>query len=126
ESSTEEEYLASLEMKVVIRRNDRASALRIAELTQKSNQFNLTTRRYSKAQVDAFMDSEAADVYSIHVSDKFGDAGLTGVLITTQCEPGTARIDSFLMSCRVLGRGIETSFWESILTELRENRYRAL
>lgn len=112
--ASQEEYLASLELKVTIHRNDGASAARIAELTQKSNQFNLTTRRYTVAQIDALMDSDSADVYSIHVADKYGDSGLTGVLITKRDEPEIVRVDSFLMSCRVLGRGAESSFWEAL------------
>ena len=112
--SSEDEYLASLKLKVTIRRNDRASTARIAELTQKSNQFNLTTRRYSVTQIDSLMDSDEADVYSIHVADKFGDAGLTGVVITRRAAPDSTLVDTFLLSCRVLGRGVELSFWKSL------------
>lgn len=112
--ASQEDYLASLDMRVVIRHNDLESSSRIAELTQKSNQFNLTTRRYSVAQVESLIISEDADVFSIHVADKFGDAGLTGVLITGRDESDGIRVDVFLMSCRVLGRGVEFSFWEAL------------
>ena len=108
------DYLASLGLVVEIRRDDRGSAARIAELTQKSNQFNLTTHRLTLADIEGLMAADDHDVFSIHVSDRFGDAGLTGVLISDRSEPGTMRIDTFLMSCRVLGRGIEYSIWESI------------
>jgi FkbH-like protein len=114
--ASQEEYLASLEMRVEIRRNDPASSSRIAELTQKSNQFNLTTRRYSVAQVESLMADDDVDVFSIHVADKFGDAGLTGVLITRRDGPDGLSVDAFLMSCRVLGRGVESSFWEVVRT----------
>jgi FkbH-like protein len=120
--ATQAEYLASLGIWVGIRRNDAASAPRIAELTQKSNQFNLTTRRYSVAEIRALMASGSADVYSIEVADRFGDSGLTGVVITRTdvAEPTVVAIDSFLMSCRILGRDIELSPWPDLLTAARE------
>ncbi len=107
--ATQEEYLASLGIKVTLRRDDLASVARIAELTQKSNQFNLTTRRYTEMEIRSFMESNDAAVYSIHVADRFGDSGLTGVVIMTYTDQ--VRLDSFLLSCRVLGRGVEASFW---------------
>jgi FkbH-like protein len=120
--ATQAQYLASLGLRVRIRRNDASSAPRIAELTQKSNQFNLTTRRYSLAEVRASMDSGRADVYSIEVADRFGDSGLTGVVITRpdETEPTMTVIDSFLMSCRVLGRDLELAPWPDLLAAARE------
>ena len=117
----QQEYLESLGLKVTIRRNEADSAQRIAELTQKSNQFNLTTHRYSTSQITDLMDASESDVYSIHVADKFGDAGLTGVAITRREAPDTIRIDSFLVSCRVLGRGIEGPIWAVLLEDARES-----
>jgi FkbH-like protein len=117
EFATQEEYLASLRLRVTVRRNELASVARIAELTQKSNQFNLTTRRHTDREIRSFMESNDAAVYSIHVADKFGDAGLTGVVVVNFDRP--ARVDTFLLSCRVLGRGIETSFWNAILDDAR-------
>jgi FkbH-like protein len=117
--ATEEEFLASLDLEVMVRRNDRATAPRISELTQKSNQFNLTTRRYTVGEIAALMDSDDADVYSIHVADKFGDSGLTGVTVLRYDGHDEAAIDTFLLSCRVLGRGVETSLWGPILEATR-------
>ena len=78
---------------------------RIAQLINKTNQFNLTTRRYTEAQVQAMAnDSAAWGVYSVSVADRFGDSGLTGVALV-QKSGGVWAIDSFLLSCRVLGRG---------------------
>ena len=118
-ATDEASYLASLGLTVEIRRNDEASVGRIAELTQKSNQFNLTTHRHTVAQIDALMKSDDHDVYSVHVSDRFGDAGLTGVVITSSAEPGEISIDDFLMSCRVLGRGVELSVWGPLVDQFR-------
>jgi FkbH-like protein len=118
--TTQEEYLASLNLKVTVRRNDASSAPRIAELTQKSNQFNLTTHRYLDAEIRNFMESESIDVYSIHVADKFGDSGLTGVVIVTYEANGLAAVDTLLLSCRILGRDVERSFWGAILERAKD------
>ena len=106
-------YLASLEMKVELCCNETASVARISELSMKSNQFNLTTRRFSEAEVIKLMQSSDAAVYSLSVSDKFGKAGLTGVVFMRYFD-GVAQIDNFLMSCRVIGRGVETAIWSEI------------
>ena len=124
--ATQDEYLASLDLKVTLQRNDRASAARIAELTQKSNQFNLTTRRYTVSEVDSLTDSGGADVYSVHVADKFGDSGLTGVVIVKYVSPETAVIDTFLLSCRVLGRSVELSFWSHVMDAARSRNCRSM
>lgn len=113
---TQEEYLASLELKVILTRNARASAGRISELSQKSNQFNLTTRRYSVAEILQMMAGVSHAIYSLQISDKFGNAGLTGVVVM-QYEGNTAIVENFLMSCRVIGRGVETGIWTPIVAD---------
>jgi FkbH-like protein len=113
---TQEEYLASLELKVELTRNARASAGRISELSQKSNQFNLTTKRYSVAEIEQLMSSDTHAVYSLVVSDKFGNAGLTGVTVM-RYEGKAAIVENFFMSCRVIGRGVETSIWPRIVAD---------
>jgi FkbH-like protein len=81
---------------------------RVAQLTQKTNQFNVTTRRYSEAQIAEMAKRPDWQIFSIKVRDRFGDHGLVGVAIThdegEQCE-----IDTFLLSCRVIGRTVETA-----------------
>ncbi len=111
---THAEYLAFLGIKLEIRLGERAARRRIAELTQKSNQFNLTTRRYTEAQIESFMCEPDVDIFSLYVSDRFGDSGLTGVLILRR-DGGDAVVDTFLLSCRVLGRGIEFAPWPKVL-----------
>jgi len=111
-----EDYLASLELKVALTRNSVASTARISELTQKSNQFNLTTRRYSESEITAAIGSSDTAIYSLVVSDKFGGAGLTGVAVLRYAE-GTAHVDAFLMSCRVIGRGVEFAIWDDIVRQ---------
>ncbi|WP_340646695.1 HAD-IIIC family phosphatase [Phenylobacterium sp.] len=109
-----EAYLASLKMTVRVTRNDAAQVARISELSQKSNQFNLTTRRYAIGDLQALMASDDADVWSVEVADRFGKAGLTGVVVV-RYGAKTADIENVLMSCRVLGRGVEFALWAPVL-----------
>lgn len=113
---SQEDYLASLQLTVELSRNARASSLRISELSQKSNQFNLTARRYSLAEIEQMMDSAGHAVYSLVVGDKFGSAGLTGV-VTICYKDGVAHIENFFMSCRVIGRGVEVAIWSRIVAD---------
>jgi len=99
-------FYASLEMILEIRNVDEFTVSRVAQLTQKTNQFSLTTRRYSDAEIHALSESASADVIHCRLQDRFGESGLTGVCIL-RYERDRALIDSFLLSCRVLGRGIE-------------------
>ena len=110
---SQDAYLASLQMKVELSCNIVASAARISELSMKSNQFNLTSYRFSEAEVIKLMQSPDSAVFSLFVSDKFGKAGLTGVVFMRFLD-GVAQIDNFLMSCRVIGRGVETAIWTQI------------
>jgi len=114
--SSQDEYLASLELKVEVRKDALADVARVAELTQKSNQFNVTTKRYTEAEIRGRMESPESSVYSITVKDRFGNHGLTGVLITEQRDEELV-VDSFLMSCRVIGRGIEYGVWCPLLED---------
>ena len=116
EFGSQEDYMKSLELKVELSRNLSSSTPRISELTQKSNQFNLTTRRYSEAEIASLMADEKSDVFSLVVKDKFGDSGLTGVAVISY-NGNVAKIDNFLMSCRVIGRGVELVIWETIARE---------
>ena len=106
-----EDYLQSLEMKLRIEKVSDATLQRVAQLTQKTNQFNLTTRRYTEADIRQMLE-EGADVWTLTVADKFGDYGLTGVLIIKN-----NNIDTFLLSCRVLGKGVENAFLLSVLKQ---------
>lgn len=110
----QDEYLASLNLKVELSLNLRSSVPRISELSMKSNQFNLTTNRYSESEILSMMDNNNFAVYSLVVSDKFGNAGLTGVVIV-KYEGNKAVVDNFYMSCRVIGRGVEMVIWHQII-----------
>jgi FkbH-like protein len=85
-----------------------ATLARVAQLTQKTNQFNLTTRRYSEQQIADMAARPGWHVLSIKVRDRFGDHGLVGVAITCD-EADICEIETFLLSCRVIGRAVETA-----------------
>jgi FkbH-like protein len=90
----------------------------VAQLTQKTNQFNLTTRRYSEQQITEMAADPNWRVYSIQVRDHFGDNGLVGVAIT-RYEGSVCEIDTFLMSCRVICRTVETALLATIAEQAR-------
>jgi FkbH-like protein len=108
-ASSIEEFYASLEMRAVIQPVTSATLVRTAQLTQKTNQFNLTTRRYSEADISALAGNASSKVYTLSLSDRFGDNGLVGVAILVW-EGEDCRIDTLLLSCRIMGRTIETAF----------------
>jgi FkbH-like protein len=123
-----EDYLASLEIELTVVKNDKAHIPRIAQLTQKTNQFNLTTYRYTESQVDHFIENNKYEVYALFVKDKFGDNGLTGVCIAKEDEknPKNVILDSLLMSCRIIGRNIEFVYLSFIIQDLVNKGYRTL
>jgi FkbH-like protein len=118
--SSIDDYLASLEIEITVLKNDLSQVPRIAQLTQKTNQFNLTTYRYTERQIQQFMEEENYDVYSMFVKDKFGHNGLTGVCITRQDQNNLSNriIHSLLMSCRIIGRNIEFVYVSHIISDL--------
>lgn len=113
------DFIRNLEIDIEVCRADEFNLPRIAQMTQKTNQFNLTTRRYTEADLAGKME-RGDGVYAISVKDKFGDNGLTGVM-TVAYEGQTAVIDGFLLSCRILGKGIEDVFLAYMLTRFYEN-----
>jgi FkbH-like protein len=112
------DYLKMLDISVFIEKACKENIPRISQLTQKTNQFNTTTRRYTEEAIINFVQSNKFLVVSIRVSDKFGDNGLTGLSIV---EKGNDvwRIDSFLLSCRVLGRRAEEALLAFIIKEAK-------
>ena len=111
-------YLHSLQT-VVTRVEVSSSNLdRIAQLTQKTNQFNLTTRRYSSGQIAEFNGSSQSQVLAWSVADRFGESGITGVAIL-RFQGGECEIDTLLLSCRVIGRSIETAMLFDIVRQVQ-------
>lgn len=116
-----EDYLSLLKTEITVHVDDISKITRISQLTQKTNQFNLTTRRYSESQIEGFIKDNSFIVYSFNVSDKFGDNGLTAVCIIKKKTEEVGFIDTFLMSCRIMGRNIEKKLVDYILLDLRKN-----
>lgn len=110
------QYLKGLETVVTIEKADPFSIPRISQLTQKTNQFNATTRRYLEEDIKKFATDDKFIVASIKVEDKFGDNGIAGTLIVEK-EPDKWRIDTFLLSCRIIGRRIEEALLAYVLEE---------
>jgi FkbH-like protein len=101
------DYLASLGMQIKLERFNAFNLPRIAQLIQRSNQFNLMTRRYGEAACEAMMHDESVAPLTFKLSDKFGDYGLISVVIL-KTSGEDVEIDEYLMSCRVLRRGVES------------------
>ena len=112
-----EEYLESLEMKKTFRQIEESDVTRAAQLTQKTNQFNLTTRRYTESDIWKMLKSENLQVWIGELEDKFGSYGKV-ILAIVKLEEKIAIIDTFLMSCRVMGRNIEKEFLSEIEKEM--------
>ena len=110
-----EDYLASLEMHVELRPFDEANLARIVQLINKTNQFNLTTRRITEAECLALMNRPDCYTQFMRLKDRFGDNGITGILIAF-VEADTLRIDNWLISCRVLGRRVEDAMLAAALS----------
>jgi len=124
-SSSLDDFYISLEMKAVISLNDSFSLPRLTKMTQKTNQFNLTTIRYSNSDIKNFMDSKNHRIYSLQLFDKFGDNGIVGEIIIKE-EKETWIIDSFILSCRVIGRTVETAFLSYIIKQARAENIKFL
>ena len=112
-STDMDSYLGSLEMVGMIKPFDRLDAPRVAQLIGKSNQFNLTTRRRTEAEVLAVIADEQYSAFTMRLSDRFGDHGLIAIVIGHASGEDFA-IDTWLMSCRVLKRQVE----EEVLNEI--------
>jgi len=101
------DFLESLGTIISIETASEATLPRIHQIFTKTNQFNMTTCRYSPADIEAFIDDPSQDLFTIHVRDNFGDMGIVGQYLIQRGED-ILTIDSFILSCRALGREIET------------------
>jgi len=111
-------YLATLNMTITFQPFDEIGRARIAQLISKSNQFNLTTRRYSEAQVAEIEADPTCLTLQVRLVDTFGDNGMISVVICRQ-DAGALQIDTWLMSCRVLGRRVEQAVLQELLIHAR-------
>ena len=121
-----DDYLQSLAMVSEVKPFDDFSVPRVAQLTQRSNQFNLRTIRYTAADIDRLRQSADYSTLSFQLADKFGDHGLIGLVILKQLDDATAFIDTWIMSCRVLKRGMEEFIVNQMVRHLRQRGLKRL
>jgi FkbH-like protein len=129
EAATLDDYLESLRMRAEIRPIVEADLQRVVQLIGKTNQFNLTTRRHSREQLDELLRRPGALGRTLRVTDRFGDYGLISVLVavpTENCDTPTLTIDTWLMSCRVIGRTVEQAFFSECAREARAMGYQRI
>ena len=117
------EYLQSLEMVAEAKPFDEFHFARIAQLTQRSNQFNLRTVRYTESDIKRIAEDDRFITLYFTLRDKFGDHGLISVVILKKRDNGTLFVDEFLMSCRVLKRGMEEFIINKIVSTAKENGF---
>lgn len=113
------DYLLSLEMKGIIKRFEPIYMARIAQLTNKSNQFNLTTKRYTQAQIESIADDDEYITLYGKLMDRFGDNGVVSVVIGHKCGE-ECQIDLWIMSCRVLKRDMEFAMMDTLVARCKE------
>ncbi|MDX2505069.1 MAG: HAD-IIIC family phosphatase [Gammaproteobacteria bacterium] len=113
-------FYESLGTEITISVADNKHKARIHQLFTKTNQFNLTTNRYSLSEVEQFIVENEWDLNITHVKDNFGDLGIVGLYLINK-KDATPRIDSFILSCRAMGRGIEVSMMNKIKADYLMN-----
>lgn len=123
-----DEYLDSLEMTAEINTIVDEDMKRVGQLLGKTNQFNLTTRRHTEEQVRQMLASVDAIGLTLRLADRFGDYGLVSVVIAVRDDqvPGRLRIDTWLMSCRAIGRSVEYLLMNHLIMRARKFRYESV
>ena len=116
-----EDFLKQLDISVNIKIADDFTIPRISQLTLKTNQFNLTTRRYQEEDIRKFSQDSEKIVGCAQIEDKFGDNGITGAYIINKDNELQWTIDTFLLSCRVIGRGVEDGILSHIIEKARRD-----
>ena len=122
--ANEADFLKSLNMVSMVSGFTKFSTPRVAQLSQRSNQFNLRTVRYTEADVEAMAADENVIDLSFTLEDKFGDNGLIAVVIMKRQDAKTLFVDTWFMSCRVLKRGMEDFTLNMMVERARENGYK--
>ncbi len=121
-----EDYYRSLQMRAEIGYGDPVSTPRIAQLTQKTNQFNLTSRRYTEAEIRMLTEATDAMVMWLRLRDRFSDDGIVAAMILRQCDGRSWMIDTFVMSCRIIGRTVESAFLGYVCHVMKQRGVREL
>lgn len=128
-AQTVPDYLRSLGMKANVKEIDELDLKRIVQLLGKTNQFNLTTKRHTEEQVRSFMRATGGLSISLRLRDRFGDYGLISVVLgeaVADATTPTLRIDTWLMSCRAIGRTVESYLLNQVIQRAREMGYQQI
>ncbi len=121
-----QDYLVSLAMEMEVCFDKVAHVARLSQMTQKTNQFNLTTRRYSEQQIQEFISDARCLVADFALADTFGNSGIAGLAVVRLLDGHLAELDTLLMSCRVIGRQAESAFLHCLLRRLAAQGVREL
>jgi FkbH-like protein len=122
-----EAFLKSLEMEATIEEIGPSNIDRALAMIGKTNQFNLTTRRHSRVQLQAMLETLDSIALALRLRDKFGDQGIVALLLAIPAgDNGTLAIDTFLVSCRALGRGVEDALWAAMVNRANRRSVRKL
>jgi FkbH-like protein len=121
--TNEDDFLKSLDMQSLVAPFNKFNTPRVAQLSQRSNQFNLRTVRYTEADIESMSVSNDFFTFVFGLEDKFGDNGLICVIILKKEDKETLFIDTWFMSCRVLKRGMENFTLNTIINFAKENGY---
>ena len=116
-----EEFLKQLDIRVLIKKANDFTIPRISQLTLKTNQFNLTTKRYQESDIKKLAQDKDYLVGCAQVVDKFGDNGIIGVFIVNKKNPKEWYLDTFLLSCRVMGREVEKGILSYVIDKAKES-----
>jgi FkbH-like protein len=120
-----EQMMNSLQLHAELRPATEQDMPRLLELIQRTNQFNTTTRRRSAAEVSALLGSAEHDLFVASLRDRFGDLGVVAVIVTARAPGGEVELDSFIMSCRAMGFGLEQFALAEVTRRLDAPRYTA-
>jgi len=126
-SCSPDDFLKSLNLEAVIRPIDENNLQRAFQMLAKTNQFNLTTRRHGEANLRRMLATPGSVLLTLSLSDRFGDQGIVGLCIALKDQDAdSAELDSFLLSCRAIGRGAEEALWGILLRKLSSMGYKKL
>jgi FkbH-like protein len=118
-----EEFLRSLHLTATIESVHEGNVERVVQMLSKTNQFNLTTRRHRLEELKALVSIPGSISLTLRLSDKFGDQGIVGVLLAVPADDGRRlRIESYLVSCRALGRGVEEFLWAELARQALDHK----
>jgi FkbH-like protein len=120
QSSSKKNYFDELEIQLIIEENQITELARISQLTEKTNQFNFNKKYFSEEDLRRAILTKSLKCYSLKVTDKYGDYGMVG-LIFIRTDDSNILIENYILSCRVLGRGIEYKFWNLVVEKVKKD-----